>query len=87
MALFSISPHAILFLNKVIMFFNNAKGMEMMGPSKRTFAGIVIEYFFAIGQFILVAFAYINNVYFMSGWRTLAIALIVPIIPFLSYFL
>lgn len=61
-------------------------GMEMMGPSKRTFAGIVIEYFFAIGQLILVLFAYINNVYFESGWRTLAIALIFPIIPFLSYF-
>ncbi len=59
----------------------------MMGPSKRTFAGIVIEYFFAIGQLILVFFAYFNNVYFESGWRTLAIALIFPIIPFLSYFL
>jgi len=59
----------------------------MVGPSKRTFAGIVIEYFFAIGQLILVAFAYVNNMYFMSGWRTLAIALIFPTIPFLSYFL
>jgi OCT family organic cation transporter-like MFS transporter 4/5 len=60
--------------------------MEMMGPSKRVFAGIVIEYFFAIGQVILVAFAYTNNILFESGWRTLAIALVVPTMPFLSYF-
>ena len=59
----------------------------MMSPKKRVFAGIVIEYFFAIGQLILVTVAYFNNVYFMSGWRTLAIALIFPTLPFLSYFL
>lgn len=60
--------------------------MEMMGPKKRVFAGIVIEYFFAIGQIILVAFAYTNNILFSSGWRTLAISLVIPTIPFLSYF-
>ena len=32
------------------MFHLNFKGIEMVGPSKRTFAGIVIEYFFAVGQ-------------------------------------
>ena len=58
----------------------------MMGPSKRVFAGVVIEYFFAFGQLILVVLAYLNNVTFMQGWRTLAIILIFPIIPFFSYF-
>jgi hypothetical protein len=59
----------------------------MMGPSKRTFAGIVIEYFFGIGRLILVLIAFLNNMVFKSGWRSLAIALIIPCIPFLSYFL
>lgn len=56
--------------------------MEMMGPSKRTFAGIVIEYFFALGQLILVFLAY-----FFRDWRTLSIIVIGLSLPFLSYFL
>ena len=62
-------------------------GMEMMGTSKRTFAGIVIEYSFATGQLILVALAYINNVLLENNWRALAIILIFPCLPFISYFL
>lgn len=58
----------------------------MMGPSKRVFAGVVIEYFFAFGQLILVLFAYLNNIIFSSGWRSLAISLVFPTIPFLLYF-
>jgi hypothetical protein len=61
--------------------------MEMMGPSKRTFAGIVIEYSFAAGQLILVLFAYVNNVILENNWRALAAALIIPCLPFISYFL
>lgn len=34
-------------------------GMEMMGNDKRTFAGLVFEYFFGIGQILLVLIAYI----------------------------
>lgn len=56
-------------------------GMEMMGPGKRTFAGIVIEYFFAIGQLILVFIAY-----FVRDWRTLSWIVIILTLPFLSYF-
>lgn len=58
-----------------------------MGPSKRLFAGIVIEYFFAIGQLVLVAVAYINNVLLQNDWRALAIFLVLPVVPFLSYFM
>lgn len=61
--------------------------MEMMGPSKRLFAGIVIEYFFAIGQLVLVAVAFINNVLLKNDWRVLATFLVLPCIPYLSYFM
>ena len=54
----------------------------MMGPGKRTFAGIVIEYFFAFGQLILVFIAY-----FVRDWRTLSWIVIILTLPFLSYFL
>ncbi len=56
-------------------------GMEMMGPTKLTFAGIVIEYFFAIGQLILVLIAF-----FVRDWRTLSWIIIILTLPFLSYF-
>jgi OCT family organic cation transporter-like MFS transporter 4/5 len=32
--------------------------MEIVGPSKRVWAGIVIEYFFAIGLVVLAGVAY-----------------------------
>jgi OCT family organic cation transporter-like MFS transporter 4/5 len=70
----------------VFSLISCTKGMEMMGPSKRTFAGIVIEYFFALGQLILVVFAYTNYVLLGWSWRALATMLIIPCIPFLSYF-
>ena len=57
-------------------------GMEMMAQSKRTFAGIVIEYFFAIGQMILALLAF-----FIRDWRTLAWVSITPCFILLSYFL
>jgi MFS transporter, OCT family, solute carrier family 22 (organic cation transporter), member 4/5 len=57
-------------------------GMEMMGPSKRLFAGIVIEYFFGTGQLILVAFAF-----FIRDWQTLSWVIMIPCIPYLLYFL
>lgn len=59
----------------------------MMGPSKRLFAGIVIEYFFALGQLVLVGIAFVNNVVLKNDWRAMAIFLVLPCIPFLSYFL
>jgi OCT family organic cation transporter-like MFS transporter 4/5 len=57
-------------------------GMEMMGPGSRTFAGIVIEYFFALGQLILVFIAF-----YARDWRTLSWIIAILTVPFLSYFL
>ncbi|GAB6033586.1 hypothetical protein CHUAL_013589 [Chamberlinius hualienensis] len=48
-------------------------GMEFVGPSKRVFAGVVCQYFFAMG-YILIAVA----AYFIRSWRPLTIILSVP---------
>ncbi|CAF0997849.1 unnamed protein product [Didymodactylos carnosus] len=57
-------------------------GSELVGPDKKLFTGIVIEYFFAFGQFILVFFAY-----FIRTWRTLSWSLSIFTIPFLFFYL
>ena len=56
--------------------------MELMGQNKRTFAGIVFEYFYGIGQLILVALAY-----FIRDWFNLSLAVFIINLPFISYFL
>ncbi|ESO84074.1 hypothetical protein LOTGIDRAFT_108247 [Lottia gigantea] len=48
-------------------------GVEMVGPSKRTFAGIVIEMFWCIGLFILSMVAFL-----VRDWSTLQLSLSVP---------
>ncbi|CAF0767154.1 unnamed protein product [Adineta ricciae] len=56
-------------------------GSEIVGPSKRLLAGIVIEYFFAFGQFFLLAFAY-----FIRTWRALAGAISLFTVPFIFFY-
>ncbi|CAF0825598.1 unnamed protein product [Rotaria sordida] len=56
-------------------------GVELVGPKQRLFTGIVIEYFFAIGQLILLAFAYM-----IRTWRLLHIALAILSVPFLFFY-
>ncbi|CAF1208581.1 unnamed protein product [Adineta ricciae] len=56
-------------------------GSEIVGPRKRLLTGIVIEYFFAFGQFFLVAFAY-----FIRTWRTLTWAISIFTIPFMFFY-
>jgi hypothetical protein len=74
-----MGPSGKLILNtkkkmKKLSQFHKLKG--------RTFAGIVIEYFFALGQLVLVFIAY-----FVRDWQTLSWIVIVLTVPFLSYFL
>lgn len=80
--IYAISRFIIAIGTRGINITGFVLGMEIVGKSKRTFAGIVFEYFFAIGQLILVAFAY-----FIRDWRTLAWVMTVPVVPFLSYYL
>ncbi|CAF3321048.1 unnamed protein product [Rotaria sp. Silwood2] len=57
-------------------------GVEIVGPEQRLFTGIVIEYFFAGGELILLGFAY-----FIRSWRLLNTALAILSIPFLFFYL
>ncbi|XP_070190931.1 organic cation transporter protein-like [Littorina saxatilis] len=55
-------------------------GMEVLGPSKRAFAGMVICLLWCLGEFYLTFVAY-----FIRNWRYLEIAVSVPGIFLLSY--
>jgi hypothetical protein len=73
--------HNKLILRRIILsFFFLA--LELVSQKKRTHAGIIFEHFFSLGQLILVAVAY-----FVRDWRSLAIIMIIPTIPFIAYFL
>ncbi|CAF4584025.1 unnamed protein product [Rotaria sp. Silwood1] len=56
-------------------------GAEIVGPKQRLFTGIVIEYFFAGGELVLLGFAY-----FIRSWRLLNTALAILSIPFLLFY-
>ncbi|CAF0837598.1 unnamed protein product [Rotaria sordida] len=56
-------------------------GSEIVGPSKRLLTGIVIEYFFAFGQLLLVCFAY-----FIRTWRSLTWAISLFTVPFIFFY-
>lgn len=55
--------------------------MEMVGPSKRLFAGIFVMMFFSVGFMLTALFAY-----FIHDWRGLQIGLTLPGLLFLSYY-
>jgi hypothetical protein len=54
--------------------------MEMVGPSKRFYAGVVVQYFFTLGYMLTSLFAYL-----ITDWRQLQIALSLPGLFFLLY--
>ncbi|XP_046582090.1 organic cation transporter-like protein [Haliotis rubra] len=54
--------------------------MEFVGPSKRTFTGMVIEYFWTAGLLLLTGLAYL-----VRKWRHLRLALGIPPILFVVY--
>lgn len=55
--------------------------MEMVGPTKRLFAGVVSMMFFSFGYMLTAGF-----VYFISDWRWLQIALTLPGVLFMGYY-
>ncbi|KAL4232572.1 hypothetical protein ACF0H5_007262 [Mactra antiquata] len=56
-------------------------GMELVGPSKRVEAGIIIEFFWCIGLYVLCFLAY-----FIRSWNMLQLALACPSILLFAYF-
>lgn len=56
--------------------------LELVGSERRTYAALVFEHFFSIGQFALVLIAY-----FVRDWRLLSIIFIIPCIPTVFYVL
>ena len=59
----------------------NLTGMEMVGPSKRMWAGVIIEYFFAIGLLILTGIGYL-----VRDWNYFEMAIAFPNLIYIIYF-
>jgi hypothetical protein len=55
---------------------------ELVGPKKKFLTAISVKYFFAIGQLVLVGFAY-----FIREWRRLTWIISVFTIPFIFFHL
>ncbi|CAF3355785.1 unnamed protein product [Rotaria socialis] len=56
-------------------------GSEIVGSKQRLFAGIVIKYFFALGELLLLSFAVT-----IRTWRTLNAVLAVVPVPFIFFY-
>lgn len=54
--------------------------MEMVGPTKRLFAGVICQMFFSCGYMLTAVFAY-----YVHDWRMLQLALTLPGVLFLCY--
>ncbi len=54
--------------------------METIGRSKRGNCALVFEFFFSIGQLVLVFAAY-----FSREWRQLTLIIILPCVPFFLF--
>ena len=55
-------------------------GVELVGPSKRVLCGVVIEYFFVMGELYLALTAW-----YFRRWRSIQLANVLPGVLFLSY--
>ncbi|XP_077977695.1 organic cation transporter protein-like [Glandiceps talaboti] len=56
-------------------------GVELVGPTWRTFAGIFIEIFYAIGYISLAVVAWAYH----TKWRYLEMTIAIVLVPYLSY--
>ena len=55
-------------------------GVELVGPGKRVLCGIVIEYFFVVGELYLALVAW-----FFRSWRLIQISVVIPGVLFFTY--
>eukprot|EP00092_Neocalanus_flemingeri_P015702 GFUD01016996.1.p1 GENE.GFUD01016996.1~~GFUD01016996.1.p1 ORF type:complete len:560 (-),score=145.92 GFUD01016996.1:221-1900(-) len=56
-------------------------GIEIVGKSKRVFCGVVIEYFFVLGEILLAVVAW-----YFKDWRKIQFVCVIPGILFFSYY-
>ncbi|XP_046345229.1 organic cation transporter protein-like [Haliotis rufescens] len=55
-------------------------GLELVGPSKRTIAGVAIQFFWCFGLFVLALVAYL-----IRHWKYLQITMSIPSLFFIGY--
>jgi hypothetical protein len=70
--------YLIFVVRKMQLSFLFSLATELVGPKNKFLVAIIIQYCFALGQLILVAFAY-----FIREWRRLTYTLSIFTIPFL----
>lgn len=86
-----IAPEYVTF---VVLIFVNAfgtagvyplafiLGVEMVGKNKREITGIVLNYFYAIGEALVALFAWISR-----DWKSLQLIVSAPCVVFVAYYL
>ncbi|XP_046582115.1 organic cation transporter protein-like [Haliotis rubra] len=77
---FAVLNFMIGFTGMAMFMLTFVLAMEFVGPSRRTFAGVVVEYFWTVGLFLLTGLAYL-----IRQWRHLRLALGIPPILFVTY--
>ncbi|ESO84000.1 hypothetical protein LOTGIDRAFT_155311 [Lottia gigantea] len=80
-AVFFILQVGIGAFNTAVFMSAFVLGLELVGKSKRVFAGIVIDFFWVGGLFILLILAYL-----FRSWDDLVIAAALPIVPLIITF-
>ncbi|CAF2673341.1 unnamed protein product [Rotaria sp. Silwood2] len=87
---FGFGPSYIIFVLARFLLACSTRGIsvsgfvlasEIVGPKKRLLTGIVIEYFFAFGQMILLIFAY-----FIRSWRILTFSIALFTVPYMLFY-
>ncbi|XP_046583399.1 organic cation transporter protein-like [Haliotis rubra] len=86
----AFSPNYLVFV--IISFFNGASSialfispfvyvMEIVGPSKRTNAGVIIQFFWCFGLFLVGCLAY-----FIRDWHHLQLTITIPVVVLLGLY-
>ncbi|XP_046553875.1 organic cation transporter protein-like [Haliotis rubra] len=75
-----VRHHPLLQRNFYSRSLHHVFPMEIVGPSKRVWTGVMVQVFFAVGMTILSGAAYL-----IRDWHTLELAMAVPVGIFLVY--
>lgn len=71
-----------LFFFNIFDQYSVSFSLQIVGAKQRLFSGVVLSYFFGLGELILLLLAY-----FIRNWRILHIALLILSVPFLFFYL